>query len=453
MNAYDVIIFGGGISGLSAAVELSTQGCKVLILEQRQNLGGRVYSFVDTVTGDIVDNGQHLMMGCYHATRRYLKIIGTEHLAHLQGALRIDFLHPKGLQSAFTCPALPAPVHVFAGLLGFKAVPLSDRWKMLKVAMNLISTSQAKERELDQMTADEWLTQMGQSKMSRKHLWDVITIGALNNYPQNASALMLFRVLRAAFFGKRQNSSLLIPRVGLSKLFVVPAVQLIRKHGGTVQIGIQVKSFDFDKERITSVRTSDGKKFRAKTYISAVPWYEFERFKLTTHTKQSKKFLFHSSPIIAIHLWLDREVTDLEFAAMLETRVQWIFNKTKLLQAVKPMSSGAGRQYLSLVISGAQEFVGLSKEQLVKIATEDLRLVLPQARNAKVVHSIVIKEKRATFTPQPELETLRPDTRTDFLNLFLAGDWTDTGYPATIEGAVSSGKKAAAQLQICNDKL
>jgi uncharacterized protein with NAD-binding domain and iron-sulfur cluster len=150
---------------------------------------------------------------------------------------------------------------------------------------------------------------------------------------------------------------------------------------------------------------------------------------------------FKSSPIISIHLWLDREITDLDFAALLETRIQWIFNKSKLLNEKK--EGTAVRQYLSLVISAADEFVKLNKKQLVEIAMEDLRRVLPQARDAKVIHSLVMKEKRATFLPSPGLEALRPNARTKFDNLFLAGDWTATGYPATIEGAVMSGRKAA----------
>ena len=442
MNTYDVIIIGGGISGLCAAVELSVQGLKVLLLEQHQLLGGRTYSFIDKVTSDSVDNGQHLMMGCYHTTRRYLKTIGTDHLVSLQNTLKIDFLHPVGKQSIFTCPHLPTPLHLLFGLLGFDSVHVSDRLKMLKVAVNLLSSSQAKERRLDQMTADEWLTRLGQSETCRRRLWDVIAIGALNHYPKNVSALMLFRVLRAAFLGKRQNSSLLIPRVGLSDLLIDPAVKFIEAHGGKVKTGVQVTDFRLAKNRITSVQTSKGKIFSAGAYISAVPWYVIGKI-LNSSTNIDMR-MFNSSPIVSIHLWLDRKITDLDFAALLETRIQWLFNKSNLLKD-KTINSPA-RQYISLVISSAQEYISLSKKQLVEIAIENLRRVLPQARDAKIVHSLVIKEKRATFIASPGLEAFRPDTRTQFSNLFLAGDWTNTGYPATIEGAMLSGKRAAEMI-------
>jgi squalene-associated FAD-dependent desaturase len=451
MYQYDDIVFGGGISGLSAAVELSARGRKVLLLEQRQYCGGRVHSFPDSVTSSIVDNGQHLLMGCYHETRRFLRLIGTDHLALLQPVLRINFLCPSQTDNHLLFARFPAPLNLFGGLLGFKAIPFKDRIKMLLVAKELMYTSPGKEQELDRLTVDEWLTKLGQSDISRKYLWDVITIGAMNNHPKNVSALMLFRVLRAAFLGNSENSSLLIPCAGLSELFVDPAVQFIKNHGGEVRTGIGVKIAVLEGNHVRFVRTSDGKLLHAKSFISAVPWYSFEEVLSASHQKSKRVFSpksnrrlkenFKSSPIISIHLWLDREVTNLDFAAVLETRIQWFFNKSILLNEKKEGTPVF--QYLSLVISAADEFINLNKKQLVEIAMEDLRRVLPRAQDAKVNHSLVMKEKRATFLPSPGLEALRPNARTKFDNLFLAGDWTATGYPATIEGAVMSGKSAA----------
>jgi squalene-associated FAD-dependent desaturase len=451
MNEYDVIIIGGGLSGLSAAVELSARGARVLLLEQRRHCGGRTHSFLDTATGSFVDNGQHLMMGCYHATRQFLRMIGTDHLAVLQPALRIDFLCPSQHNSQFACARFPAPLNLLGGLLRFAAIPFNDRLKMLIVAKELIHTSPEKELELDRLTVEEWLIKLGQSEISRKYLWDVITIGALNNFPQYVSALMLFRILRAAFLGNSENASLLIPCVGLSELFVDPAVQFVKAHGGEVRTSISVENVMLEGIQVQSVRTSEGEELRAKSFISAIPWYAFEemlpgsyhqsRIKGSQESNSHNKMGFTCSPIISIHLWLDREITNLDFAALLGTRIQWIFNKSKLMNEKNEV--GPARQYLSLVISGAQEFVGLNKKQVVEIGMEDLQHVLPQARGAKIIHSLVIKEKRATFLPSPGLETLRPNAQTKFDNLFLAGDWTATGYPATIEGAVMSGRRAA----------
>jgi zeta-carotene desaturase len=451
MYKSDAIIIGGGLSGLSAAVELSALGCKVLLLEQHRLCGGRTHSFIDVATGSFVDNGQHLMMGCYRATRRFLKLIGTDHLASLQPALRIDFLCPTQNGTRLMCARFPAPLNLLVGLLRFSAIPLKDRVKMVLIAKELVNTSPEKELALDRITVEEWLSRLGQSDISKKYFWDVITIGTLNNIPKNTSALMLFRVLRAAFLGKNENANLLIPCVGLSDLFVNPAVQFIKAHGGEIYTGIGVERMIFEGTHVQSVQTSEGKEFQAKSFVSAIPWYSFEKILLASYYKSKRADrnkleshrgdIFKSSPIISIHVWLDREITDLDFAALLETRIQWLFNKSKLLNEKKEVT--AVRQYLSLVISGAEEFVGLNKKHLVEIAMEDLRRVLPQARDAKIIHSLVMKEKRATFLPSPGIEALRPTAQTKFENLFLAGDWTATGYPATIEGAVMSGRTAA----------
>jgi uncharacterized protein with NAD-binding domain and iron-sulfur cluster len=272
---------------------------------------------------------------------------------------------------------------------------------------------------------------------------------------------MLFRVLRTAFLGKREHSSLLLPRAGLSDVLVNPAVEFIRRNGGEVLLGTEVSKVHFEDEKIVSVLTQDGKKIRAQVFLSAVPWFGFERLlsnsgissELTVKTPSREPYdpdRFKASSIISIHLWLDRTILDEEFAALIDTRVQWIFNKSS--KAMNPLSHIAVKkqrteekipQHLSLVISGAQEFIEMSKEELLTIAMKDLQRVLPKAKNANIVHSVVIKEKRATFSPSPGLEAIRPLPETTFSNLFLAGDWTNTGFPATIEGAVLSGKKAA----------
>jgi zeta-carotene desaturase len=378
-------------------------------------------------------------------------LIGTDHLALLQPALRINFLRPPYQANHFVCAPLPAPLNLLVGLLGFTAIPFKDRVKMLMVAKELMKSSPEKELELDRMTVEAWLNKLGQPDINKKYLWDIITIGALNNDPANVSALMLFRVLRAAFLGKSKNSSLFIPRVGLSELFVQPALQFIRAHGGTIHTGVGVESITWQGKLVRSVRTSQGKELQAKSFISAIPWYSFEELLSASqytsigagkpNPSLRRDQQFKSSPIISIHLWFDREITDLDFAALLETRIQWLFNKSKLLNEKKNVRNVG--QYLSLVISGAHKFIDLSKKELVDIALEDLQRVLPQAWDAQVTHSLVMKEKRATFVPSPGLDTARPAARTEYDNLFLAGDWTATGYPATIEGAVISGKTAA----------
>lgn len=440
---YDALIIGGGLAGLSAAVELSSRGASVLLLEQRPHLGGRTYSFRDKKTADSVDNGQHLLMGCYHETRRYLDVIGSSHLAELQPNLRIDFIHAKKGNAALQCLPLPAPLHVLSGLLRLGTLTPVNRLRLLRLGVELLASSTTKEAELGPLTVDEWLKRCGQPEENRKYLWDIIAVGSLNDETSKVSALLFYRVLKTAFLGDRLNASLLVPRVGLSELLVHPAEKYLKQKGVVIRKGVEVEKIEGGSDGVTAV-VCNGKRERARSYISAIPYYGFcslvgssSSLMRSLAPRLSRLSEFQSSPIITLHLWFDRQVMDRPFVAVLDSTIQWIFNKSALL--------GIRRkdQYLSLVISAASKIVGLSKERLVRLALKELSNLLPAAREARLIHSLVIKEKRATFSPVPEVLPLRPGTESGIPNFFLAGDWTDTGFPATIEGAVMSGTRAA----------
>ncbi len=436
----DTIVIGGGLSGLSAAVDLASRGYSVMIIEQRPHLGGRTYSFVDPSTGDHVDNGQHLMLGCYHATRWLLATIGADHLVTLQPNLHIDFLHPRLGMSSLHCPSLPAPLHLIAGLIGLGSLSLSDRLKLLRVGLAIRKDPKVVEPEIASLTVHQWLDQLGQSEENKRYLWDIIAIGSLNDDPKHVSALLFYRVLRSAFLGTREDSSLLIPRVGLTELFVNPSIAFLRSHGGEIILNSGVDENLVEGSTLKGVRCSDGVIREARAFISAVPWYAASL--LLSHSPGTGGWIVNghlsSSPIVTINLWFDRTVMEEDLLALLDSRVHWVFNKSKIYGSKDP-----SRQYLSLVISGAGPMVLASSAELVSVAIEELRKALPKSAAAKVVHSLVLKEKRATFSPRPDVEQHRPSSKTPLHNLFLAGDWTKTGYPATIEGAVLSGRKAA----------
>ncbi|MBI5463836.1 MAG: FAD-dependent oxidoreductase [Ignavibacteriales bacterium] len=434
---YDVAIIGGGVAGLSATVDLCARGKRVILLEQKQRFGGRTYSFIDRTTGSVVDNGQHLLMGCYHATRTYLRTIGSDHLAVLQPTLEIPFFRPQHPPTVLRCLPLIAPLHLVSGLVRLSSLSPQDRLRLIRLGLDLLTTSPQKRQRLAKQTAAEWLDSLGQSEEARKHLWDVIAIGSLNDDPSIVSAALFRNVLRAAFLGKRENASLLIPRVGLSELLVDPALSFIGNHGGSVRAGATVKRLSISRDGINGVVLDSEEQIRSSFVISAVPWHNAHRVVRGVVSSE-----WQNSTIISINLWFDREVMTDAFAALLDCSIHWVFNRSSLL----PSTGHAGErkhQHLSVVISGAASFAAMSTQQLVRLALDDLRRVLPGVQRATLVHSLVMKEKRATFSPRPEAEPYRPTTATRFPNLFLAGDWTDTGFPATIEGAALSGHRAA----------
>ena len=431
-----VIIVGGGVAGLSAAVHLAHAGRSVTLFDRRQHLGGRTYSFRDETTGDTVDNGQHLLMGCYADTLRYLDLIGSRPLARLQRSLHIDFADVlTGRKTALHAAPLPAPFHVFGGLLRLPTLTTRDKVRLLTMGLELLWSAPWKEYALQHMTVEHWLRELGQSESARRHLWDVIVIGSLNDAPDRVSALLFFRVLRKAFFGRRSNASLLIPTVGLSELLVNPARAFIENHRGQAITGTAIAQVVIRDGRAAGVRTA-AHELPASHVILAVPHHTVGTLLPDSAFARSAAQLA-SSPIITVNLWFDRSVMEEEFVALLNGRMQWAFNRSRMLGSSKE------GQFVACVLSGAGDLVMLEKDELVGMALKDLGAVFPAVAGAQVRHSLVVKEMRATFAPVPGSEKFRPGTTTDIPGLFLAGDWTNTGFPATIEGAVLSGRMAA----------
>jgi zeta-carotene desaturase len=437
----EALIVGGGFAGLAAGVALAREGLRVRLLEQRPHLGGRARSFREPTTGSAVDNGQHLMMGCYHATRRFLEEIGTLERVGFQPRLRVDFLEVGGRLTTLDCPDLPAPWHLILGVLRSRSFSVGEKLEVLRLGRSL-DPSRASEDGLGRLSVDEWLARKGQSKKLRRNFWDLLCIAAMNEDPRIASAVLFERVLRQALFRSPEDSRLAIPRVGLSECYTEAATQFIVARGGQVETGQRVMSLSVSSGICDGVALAQGAKLSADAIVSAVPWFEFVRL-LPPELLRSEPFFtdvlaLRPAPIISINLWFDRPVTELEFVGLRGTAIQWLFNKGRIF--------GSGENYVSLVLSGAHEHVERSKAELLALAVRELGELLPEARRAKLEHSLILKERFATFSPSPEAEHARPTSRTPIRRLYLAGDWTATGLPATIEGAVQSGYTSAQEV-------
>jgi squalene-associated FAD-dependent desaturase len=441
----DALVIGGGLAGLAAAVDLAGAGAKVTLIEARPHLGGRAFSFVDRATGDVVDNGQHLMMGCYHHAFRFLELIGSFDLLAFQPALHLTFLEAGREPLTLHCPPWPAPWGLLAGLGRMPGLSLGDRLRMLAVGCDLLSPIP---RWRDKLTVEAWLSALGQTAGVRRVLWDPLTLATLNESPAVAGAEHLATVLRRAFL----DSRLVLPRVGLSQLYTEQARAFIEARGGQVRLRTGAVGLQIGGGRVSGVRLRGGELLRAGSVISAIPYDALARLILPQVLEPAGGLkLFRPSPIISIHLWLDRAVTGLEFAGLLGTEVQWLFNKRLIWQGRGGYADfrslrdfGSLGDYLSLVISSAGELLGLRRENLVEMALRELRELLPGARQATLRHALVVKERAATFSPTAGCAQYRPGPRTPLENLFLAGDWTATGLPASIEGAVQSGQTCAA---------
>jgi squalene-associated FAD-dependent desaturase len=439
--AHDALIIGGGFAGLAAGVALAEAGKRVCLLEQKPHLGGRARSFRDPTTGSVVDNGQHLFMGCYHATIHFLKTLGTLGRLHFQTRLAVPFLDRDGGLSRLNCPDLPSPWHLLLGVLGSRSFSFKQKMEVLRFGKDLHAAGQhSAPTASESVTA--WLSRRGQSETLQRNFWDLLCIAAMNEDPRIASAQLFERVLRLALFSSPADSRLGIARVGLSECYTAAAAAFIEARGGCVQTGRSVKRLLIAEGVCRGVDLGAGETLEGVPVISAVPWHQLAVL-LPSEMLRTEPFFtatlsLRPAPIISINLWFDAPITDLEFVGLRGTTIQWLFDKSRIL--------GTNDHYVSLVLSGAHEHVSRSKEELLAIAVRELGEMLPAIRKARLLHSLVIKERFATFSPSPDAEQLRPPARTPIQGLFLAGDWTATGLPATIEGAVQSGYTAAREL-------
>src|SRR5262245_21617074 len=261
-----VLILGGGFAGLAAAVDLAEGGMRVLLLERRSFLGGRAYSFTDKTTGDTIDNGQHLMMGCYHHTIRFLEKIGSLGNLKFQPNPKVDFLHEDEGHASFKCPPLPAPLHLLGGLVGLKTIGWGDRLRALRVGLAVQMLNGDGER-LSDVTVRQWLDSLGQSERIQRRFWNVMALATLNEAPEVASADMFARVIELGFLRTKRDSAMVISRVGLSDLYTDQAKNYIEARGGEVRLNADVARVEFENDRAVGVTLRSGERIEASAII------------------------------------------------------------------------------------------------------------------------------------------------------------------------------------------
>jgi squalene-associated FAD-dependent desaturase len=445
--APDVIVIGGGFAGLSAAVALAGRGARVVVLEARPGLGGRATAFRDPETGEWVDNGQHVLIGCYHETFRFLRTIGTDDLVQLDDRLEIEYVERDGARSRLRAAALPSPWHLVGGLVGWSALGWRDRMAVLRLGPALAAAARRHAPgtpladEQAHVTVSEWLRAHGQTPRVIELLWEPLAVAALNQPPDVAAAATFVRVLGQMFGGTRRDAAIGLPRVPLDALYAKPAADWLVSHGSDVRTNALARVV-CEGDRISHVDVR-GERLVAGAVVSTVPWHALGRLLNPAPASLSAVLAsadaMASSPIVTVNLWLDRAVTELPFVGLPGRTMQWVFDKRQAF--------GARASHLSLVSSGAETIVARSNGDLIDLALSEVRSARPLAADAVLRRATVVREKRATFSLAPG-QPPRPGTATSVRGLLLAGDWIETGLPATIESAVVSGHHAAAALRV-----
>ena len=440
-----VVIVGGGLAGLAAAISCADKGARVSLFEARPRLGGATWSFERN--GLRFDNGQHVFLRCCTAYRALLDRLGTSESAALQDRLSVPVLRRDESTGRVDVAeirrnSLPAPVNFAGSLLRYRHLPVRDRLRVIQAAL-AIKRVDLDEATLDDQTFASFLSEHGQSQIAISRFWDLFTLPTVNVHADEASFALAAKVFKTGLFDETDAADIGWAHVPLDDVHVRPAAALVEKLGGTIHQRMRVKAIetvgDGTSRRVTAVATESGR-VDADAVIVAVPHRQAaELVPKTARFDPAALSRLGSSPIIDVHVVYDRKVTDLDFAAAVDSPVQFVFDKT-----VPAGLDPASGQVLAVSVSGADDEHGERPEVLTERFCRALEELFPKAREAKVVDAVVSREHDATFRGTPGTRRLRAPTEIGIGGCFLAGAWTDTGWPATMEGAVRSGNAAAS---------
>ena len=433
-----VAVIGGGLAGISAGSALADAGYHVELFERRPYLGGRASSYELPGTGEVVDNCQHVLLGCCTNLIDFYRRLGVEN--QIRWYDEVTFLLPDGRASALKPSWLPAPMHTGLSFMASPVLDLKDKLAISRALLALMPALPADNGENFQA----WLLRHGQTKQSIDRFWAPVLISALNDELDQVSVHYAALVFRDSFLKSADAGRMGLPAVPLSQLYG-QAASYIEARGGRVHLRASVDSMQADDK---GVRVGvSGDEVCADYAILATPFNVVNKLLPDTPEMQPLRQQaghFGSSPITGIHLWFDREVTPLEHAVLLERTIQWMFQKSKILNTRR--ESGEAVSYLELVVSSSKTLVDKSRNEIIDLAMRELAEFFPAVREAKLTKATVIKEVHATFSPTPGSDAYRPSHTSPWPRLFLAGDWTATGWPSTMEGAVRSGYGAAEAL-------
>jgi squalene-associated FAD-dependent desaturase len=439
----DVIVVGAGAAGLAAAAALTGAGKTVTVLERKPYVGGRACSYEHPALGEVVDS-QHVLLGCCTNLIELCEQAGSAD--KIRWYDKQTFLEPNGSSSTIETSGLPAPLHFAPSFASMSTLGWRDKLGLARGLMEFFRGYPAEDNE----SVEQWLKRTRQTERSIRHFWNPILMATLNDNAAHCSTRYAGKVFHELFIKSSTGGRLGIPTAPLSEFYAAIA-RLIETRGGVVQLRASVETITQQQDGRWRVGVAD-RDYVADSIVLAVPFEQTQKLlpavrlndhyaglALNTRDQLELKLARQvHSPFTSVLFWFDREITDLDHAWLLDTTIEWFFHKSRIRRYAPEKGS-----YVELVIAGSRTQLGMTREEILSSALQELAMFFPEVKRANLVKNGVLKEARATFSVLPGLDRFRPGAQTDWPGFFLAGDWTATEWPSTMEGATRSGRLAA----------
>lgn len=450
-----VIIVGGGLAGLAAAAALVGRGLEVTLLESRPRWGGRASSFVDQTTEEAIDNCQHVALGCCTNFLHFCQTVGI--VRHFECERVLTFIGPDGRTSALSASPLPAPLHLFPSFAGMRFLSWSDK---LRLALGVRALARTDPSACGEETFLHWLERHGQPPAVIERFWHLVLVSALSETLDRLDVGHARKVIVDGFLRNTQGWTVWVPTVPLDELYGTVVQNWLESHGVEcrLQSGVRgIAPMPADSAAGTTpgaagrfeIELRNSETLSADDVIIAVP-QNLVKGLLPEEVAQIPELAgldrLETAPISSVHLWFDRPLTELRHATIVGRLSQWLFNRSAIHRSNGADGNRSGEFYYQVVISASRDVVSRLQAEIIEKVVDELKEIWPDARDARLVHSRLVTEHKAVVSMLPGVDRFRPGQATSIPGMFLAGDWTQTGWPGTMEGAVRSGYLAAQQL-------